>query len=242
MTQPKTPTVLIVASDFPGYFARLCHALGSALVAEGINPIFLVGTRYYERFNRVDFSELGPVYALSHGITATDDSADAAPLDRWLLHATFIRTRYFLGHHPNAWADYRRAAAFIRTLFEREPGVAAVFSELPSNATTSLVCAEATRRGVPYLGYGSARIPGHINVGLDQQFTQLLENPVPPAHAKVGAPDYTKIARNMLERSSYRTLLFPRMSKLSSLPLTSQERSLELGGFPQRYQVHGVVN
>lgn len=132
--EPSKKGVLLVVGDIPWHFTKLCHELGAALRREGLEPHFLVSSRYHERMADVDLTRVGKVHKLADALASGDptDATSAQALDRWLLHTTFTRTRALYGRHTNRWSDYRKLASFITALFDNEPGLGAVWSEPPS--------------------------------------------------------------------------------------------------------------
>ena len=231
------PHVILLATDIPGFFTPLAYRLGACLREQGVQPVFVASSPYYERFKGVNFGDLGAVHYVSEFIAACPSLAVAdVELDYWLTYPTYVRTRYYWGRHLNTWDDYRKVLLFFRDLFDKYQGVRALWSEIPSNSILCIAHAEASKRSIPYLGYASARIPGHFSVSTDLYSAELLPNLAPTYANPDGAPDYMKSAAVSLTAVA-RRFLRDGPTKLWRGLANCRTSSLEIGhGFELQYR------
>src|SRR5262249_6026969 len=139
-------------------------------------------------------------YASEFGREAANGRELPADFDRWWLHATFIRQRELVGRHLNAWESYAALFHGVARVFDHNRAIGAVCSEFPSNSLIAFAFAHAERRGIPFLGYQAARVPGFFNIARDALGIDYIDNPEPPApSAEWGAPpDYARLPMNTL--------------------------------------------
>jgi hypothetical protein len=236
------PTVLFVVADCPGHFAELAYRTAEKLRNEGVESAFALTTPFYERFAGISMSDIGPTHYLSEFLQSCPDGPELqeVQLDYWLTHPTFVRTRYYRRRHLNPWDDYKKIALFFRQLIAQVPNLAAVWSEPPSSATIGMAYQEATRLGVPFLGYQAARIPQHFVVALDRYGTKLLENPVAPSYmpSPDDLPDYMDKATSVAHRSLLRELQSA-PTKLARSIASRTGSSIEIGN-PTGHQIRAL--
>jgi hypothetical protein len=239
-TSSSRPTVLFVLTELPGFAVPLAARMGERLREAGIASLFLCASPHYERFTRTDLQRVGQTVYASDWLREQAHANDQLPddFDRWWLHATFVRQRGLLGRHINDWRSYATLFRCIGEFYDAHPEIAAVCSEFPTNSLIAMGYAHAERRAIPFLGYASARIPGHFNVARDALGIEFDENPSPSElTAALGgaSPDYAKSAFNTLASQRWSRLLWPVVQRATRLRFAPNERSIEIG-IPALYQ------
>ncbi|MBK7896477.1 MAG: hypothetical protein IPJ90_16695 [Anaerolineaceae bacterium] len=186
-------TILFLIADSPGYFVQIIYQMAEALYSQGCKVIFASTSPYYERYKGFDLSRLGECHYFSDFLQVSLDSTvlEAVELNYWWTYPTFVRDHYFIGQHRNEWDVYKKLVLFHREVLQKHnPDL--VVSEPPSNAFLYIAFHMAQQNHVPYLGFISARIPGNINVFLDEYGEKMLPNIAdnPSQPVPLGQPDY----------------------------------------------------
>jgi len=222
---------LYLLADIPGVFAPLVARIAERVKREGVEPVFASTSRFYERFHHLDLASLGHAEYLSDYLSgAARDRGESDAVNYWASYPTFVRQKYFFGRHLNSWAVYPRVTRFFRNLFESHPEIGFVWSEAPSSSFLCLAHAEASRRGVRYYGYMSARLPRSFNVFLDLYGERMLEAKSGAAGGdRNGAPDYMRNPLAALEDHSVLGMAGRRAHRFLDAARAGGELSLESG-------------
>lgn len=186
--------VLFLLGDCPGYYVPLMYQVAEQLADQGVTIIAASTSPYYEKYNGIDFSNLGRVYYLSDYLKRPCDKSDldAISINYWHVYPTYVRDTFFFGRHKNDWDEYKKTALYYKELFSNH-NIDLVISEPPSNSFIYLGYAEAKINEKQFLGFMPARIPKHVNVFTDAYGETLLENRLASDTCESkpsGPPDY----------------------------------------------------
>jgi hypothetical protein len=225
--------VLLLLSDCPGYFVEMMYRLAEQMRAEGIEPIFAATSPYYEKYKGKNLSEVGKVYYLSEFMEKTFHKEELATvkINYWWIYPSFVRQKYFLGRHINDWDEYRKVVLFHQHVLDLiQPDL--VLSEPPSNTFLYTGYAHIQEKGIPYLGYLTARIPQHFNVFLDAYGESLLKNHQTQSKGidNSGGPDHMQNKALPLNQPGI-------LKKITRMFNVQGAKSLETG-FTPNFQMH----
>lgn len=219
-------TILFLLADSPGYFVQVIYQMAETLCSQGTKVAFAATSPYYEGYKGVELSRLGECHYFSDFLQVPVDAAvlDNVELNYWWTYPTFVRDHYFTGQHRNEWDIYKKVVLFHQEVLQKhKPGL--VVSEPPSNAFLYVAFHMARQNHVPYLGFISARLPGYINVFLDEYGETMLPNLNDNTRSQagqLGQPDY------MLDQTiSWREK--GALSKVWRMVTTPTPRSIESG-------------
>ena len=240
MTAKRPDTVIIGIPKIPGYFTELAYKLASELKRKGLNTIFVCTTPFNQKYKKVALSELGKVYYLCDYIRKpiNQKRIREIEIDWWKTYPTFVRTSYFYGRHINNWEDYKKAVCFFEMVLANHKEIALVWSEIASSAFLCLLYEVAQKRGIPYLGYISGRLPGVFNVQLDLQSKNYMLNAEPPALKPTRQnekPEYMNNPGNKLLSYPFFSVFPNTVRKLWHARNTLKYRSIENGNMLNLY-------
>jgi hypothetical protein len=228
----KKKSILLLLSDCPGYFTSLFYKMGEVLKAEGYNPVFVSTTPFYEKFKKVQLSQVGKVYYLDEFLKTPLEPADYQDfrIDHWSYFSSFARQTYFFKKHLNNLDAYRKARLFFKKIIE-ENDAALLVSEGVSNSFLYLAHQQASAANIPFFGIIGSRLPFHYNVNIDVVGNEALVNTDAPAeYAPTNeAPDYMNNSQygGLFDKDSYFSISF--LKELVQFALLKNYSSIETG-------------
>ncbi len=224
--------VAFLLPDCPGYFTELFYRMGSALKAQGVTPLFIATTPYYEKVKKVDLKNAGVVYYLNEYLQKEQSPAEYQhhKIDNWSHYASYSRQTYFYRTTLNSNETFKRVKEFFTTLFKAHE-VKLLISEGVSNSFLYLAHQVSSDMAIPYFGYMGARIPYHFNIHTDVTGNEVLVNKDATTYTPTNeVPDYMKNSQfgGLFDRE-YSLFSFSFLKELLHIATTPTFRSLEIG-------------
>lgn len=190
--------VLFLLPDCPGYYTHLCYKLGNALKKKGYTPIFASTTPFYEKFKKVNLSDVGKVYYLDAFLKQdiNESEYEKFEIDNWSYYASYSRQTYFFKRHLNDITSLKKTKLFFQKIFS-ENNIGLVYSEIVSNSFLYLAHQQASANQIKFFGLLGARIPYHYNIQIDVVGNEMMINPnAPKEYIPTDAVlDYMKISQ-----------------------------------------------
>jgi len=173
----KKREVLFLLPDCPGYYTQLCYCLGLELKKKGYTAIFAATTPFYEKFKKVNLSEVGKVYYLDKflELKIEEEEYKSFEIDHWSYYARYSRQSYFFKKHINNLNVLKKTKLFFQKIID-ENTIGLVFSEIVSNSFLYLAHQRAKANEIPFFGLLGARIPYHYNIQIDVVGNEMLIN------------------------------------------------------------------
>ena len=194
----KKKEVLFLLPDCPGFYTQLCYSMGLELKKKGYTAIFAATSPFYEKFKKVNLSEVGKVYYLDQFLEQKIDEKQYKQfeIDHWSYYASYSRQSYFFKKHMNSLDVLRKVKLFFQRIID-ENSIGLIFSEIVSNSFLYLAHQQATANKIPFFGLLGARIPYHYNIQIDVVGNEMLINAnAPKEYVPTDAVlDYMKISQ-----------------------------------------------
>lgn len=191
----NTRSVIFLLADCPGFFVELFCKMGEELKKQGIEPIFVSTTAFYEKFKKTDVSKYGKVYYLDTFLSTQipPEKYQHYNINNWSTYASFTRQVYFFGHALNTADTLKKTKLFFQNIYS-ENNVVLQVSEGVSNSFLYLAYEQGEANNIPYFGIMGSRIPYHYNIHTDITGNEVLLNPDAPAEYVPSneVPDYMK--------------------------------------------------
>jgi CDP-glycerol glycerophosphotransferase (TagB/SpsB family) len=174
-------SILFLLPDCPGYYTELCYHMGLVLKQKGYTPLFAATTPFYERFKKIDLSEVGKVFYLDEFLQQdlNESEYENYAIDNWSYYASFSRQTYYFKKQLNNISVFKKTKLFFDKIIKQN-NVDILFSEIVSNSFLYLAHQQASANNIPFFGLLGARIPSHYNIHIDVVGNQMLLNKKAP--------------------------------------------------------------
>jgi hypothetical protein len=151
--------------------------MAAELKRKGYSSIFAATTPFYEKFKKIDLTEVGKVCYLDEFLKRDikKEEYDKFEIDNWSYYASFSRQSYYFKKHMNSIDTLKKVKLFFTQIIN-ENKVNLMYSEIVSNSFLYLAHQQAAVANIPLFGLLGARIPYHYNIQIDVVGNQMLIN------------------------------------------------------------------